>query len=81
MPILMDRAGIPVVAAALGNPPAPANPLGLFVATIRADARGPGHAGFAERVVVRLVAQAGRRPYDILALERIAPGSTDAPNA
>jgi general secretion pathway protein K len=69
----------PVVIAALDNPPPRAAEPRLAVASVIAEAAGPGRSRFAERIVVRLVAQAPGRPYDVLALERIMPGGGNAP--
>jgi general secretion pathway protein K len=65
----------PVVAAALGlNPQAPAASTGgLTVASVIAEAKNSGGAGFAERVVARISAQTPRYPYQILARERLTP--------
>ena len=68
----------PVVTAALDNPPPPGEPR-LAVASVIAEATGPGYSRFAERIVVRLVAQTPSRLYDILALEHLVPGNGDAP--
>jgi general secretion pathway protein K len=73
----------PVVAAALGNPPAqPASDeLGLFVATVIAKATWRGHGAFGERVVVRLMPQPGRRPYDILYMQRLSHAAGGVPRS
>jgi general secretion pathway protein K len=73
----------PVVEAALGNPPPlpAADEAGVFVATVVAEARGLNHSAFAERVVVRLMPQPGRRPYDILSIKQIAPDSGGVPRS
>jgi general secretion pathway protein K len=60
----------PVVIAALDNPPPRTAGPELAVVSVIAEAAGPGHSRFAERVVVRLVTQAPGRLYEILALER-----------
>jgi general secretion pathway protein K len=69
----------PVVIAALDNPPPPAAEPEPAVASVIAEATGPGHSRFAERIVVRLVAQAPGRLYEILALEHIMSGGANAP--
>jgi general secretion pathway protein K len=73
----------PVVAAALGNPPAsPAiDEIGVYVASVIAEAAWPGHGAFAERVVVRLTPQPGRRPYGILFMQHMTPGKNLTPRS
>jgi general secretion pathway protein K len=73
--------GDPMVAAALGDPArlALADDIAPRVVTVIAQGKGPGQASRGERVVIRLNARNGRRPYDILAREPVAPNSLAPP--
>jgi general secretion pathway protein K len=70
----------PVVAAALGNPPASpqTDAIGPDVVSIVADARGPEGNRVGYAWVVRLNSQFGRFPYEVLSMQRITPEAPDS---